>query len=352
MENYENGTNGATHDTVETQGIDGILSQVIDKVPGFVELNELELLHALSSESTGTVVELGSAYGRSTVALCLGAQAHSQEVVTVDAFGWLAQDYQSTEESWFPPDLEVPTQELLEENLAAFDVSARVIAGYSWEAVDQVTEPVGLLVHDADHSYEAVDKDLAAWVPKLADDAIIVLHDYGHEVCPGVKRAADEWAQRQGWHKGESARFYQVFRTKMPAGNGSIPVVTSSTSETRRPATDHERAVVQAYLESFADQNLATCMEFFTDDGTLTFLTKHFNSREEIEDWHRERLAANVKLFSLDSVYARGDTVIAEAVITSRRLARWRIKLRGRAHVHLDGDKIKDIDFISGTLAL
>lgn len=43
---------------------------------------------------------------------------------------------------------------------------------------------------DADHSYEAVKKDIAAWTPKVRSGGIIAGHDYG-EPC-GVKQAVDE----------------------------------------------------------------------------------------------------------------------------------------------------------------
>lgn len=48
-----------------------------------------------------------------------------------------------------------------------------------------------LVFIDADHSYEAVKADIAAWEPKVREGGILCFHDYG--VFPGVTRALNEW---------------------------------------------------------------------------------------------------------------------------------------------------------------
>ena len=45
---------------------------------------------------------------------------------------------------------------------------------------------------DADHSYDAVAADIAAWRGKVRSGGILCGHDYGHVRFPGVKRAVDE----------------------------------------------------------------------------------------------------------------------------------------------------------------
>ncbi len=49
---------------------------------------------------------------------------------------------------------------------------------------------VDLVFLDADHSYEAVAKDLRAWIPKVARRGVLCGHDYASR--PGVRRAVDE----------------------------------------------------------------------------------------------------------------------------------------------------------------
>jgi hypothetical protein len=45
---------------------------------------------------------------------------------------------------------------------------------------------------DADHSYEAVKRDIAAWLPKLRSGGLIFGHDYEPNEFGGVVRAVDE----------------------------------------------------------------------------------------------------------------------------------------------------------------
>ncbi len=52
-----------------------------------------------------------------------------------------------------------------------------------------VTDPrIGLLFIDADHGYDAVARDLAAWTPYLVEGGTLALHDVGSPDC-GVGRA-------------------------------------------------------------------------------------------------------------------------------------------------------------------
>lgn len=78
---------------------------------------------------------------------------------------------------------------------------ARIIRNYSIPAA--ATFPDGLLDFafiDADHTYDAVKADLAAWYPKIKQGGLISGHDYNHPDFPewGVKRAVDEFAATNG----------------------------------------------------------------------------------------------------------------------------------------------------------
>ncbi len=45
---------------------------------------------------------------------------------------------------------------------------------------------------DADHNYESVKVDIAAWRSKVKPGGILAGHDYGNSQWPGVKQAVDE----------------------------------------------------------------------------------------------------------------------------------------------------------------
>ena len=55
---------------------------------------------------------------------------------------------------------------------------------------------------DAEHTYECVCEDIAAWAPKVRDGGLLCGHDYesphDKKGIHGVKRAVDEYALQQG----------------------------------------------------------------------------------------------------------------------------------------------------------
>lgn len=57
------------------------------------------------------------------------------------------------------------------------------------EVAKQVSTPFDFALIDADHTYEAVRRDIAGVLPYLADQAYILFHDANY---PDVKRAIDE----------------------------------------------------------------------------------------------------------------------------------------------------------------
>lgn len=55
---------------------------------------------------------------------------------------------------------------------------------------------------DADHSYDAVRADIAAWLPKLKSGALLCGHDYDNpdgDYGKEVRRAVDEAVAANGW---------------------------------------------------------------------------------------------------------------------------------------------------------
>ncbi len=54
-----------------------------------------------------------------------------------------------------------------------------------------------LVYLDADHSYEAVKADIAAWWPILPSGGMLAGHDYGDD-HPGVRKAVLEWLLTEG----------------------------------------------------------------------------------------------------------------------------------------------------------
>ena len=64
------------------------------------------------------------------------------------------------------------------------------IKGFSYDAANQLPDDsMDLIFIDADHSYEAVKKDIVAYTPKLRDNGILSGHDIDY---PGVNKAVRE----------------------------------------------------------------------------------------------------------------------------------------------------------------
>lgn len=101
--------------------------------------------------------------------------------------------------------------------------------------------------------------------------------------------------------------------------------------------------LTRAYLESFEARDLDRCVGFFSDDGCINFQTTTYSGREAIERWHSARFAADLRVERVVSVRVDGDLVTIEAVISSKRLAAWRIaRLNGRITVRFETGKIKE----------
>jgi hypothetical protein len=73
---------------------------------------------------------------------------------------------------------------------------------------------------DADHSYEAVKKDIKAWLPKLKPGGLLCGHDYENHITDlGVKPAVEEFAAEYGV-KPELGKNFTWFIPSKGAENG------------------------------------------------------------------------------------------------------------------------------------
>lgn len=74
----------------------------------------------------------------------------------------------------------------------------QIIRISSLAAVTRIPCPrIAFVIVDADHTYEAVAADMAAWWPRIEPDGVLAVHDYGHRRFKGVKQAVDEFGQRE-----------------------------------------------------------------------------------------------------------------------------------------------------------
>ena len=106
--------------------------------------------------------------------------------------------------------------------------------------------------------------------------------------------------------------------------------------------TDLE-AVIRAYLESFDARDLQRCVEFFAEDASIDFQMSAYRGHKAIQQWHADRFSADLRINRPESVRVNGDTVTVDAVISSERLAAWKVtSLSGRVTVRFECGKIKE----------
>jgi predicted O-methyltransferase YrrM len=85
------------------------------------------------------------------------------------------------------------------DKLAGYGIKADLIETDSWEGAALVSD-VAFCFIDANHTYECVVKDIAAWADRIKPGGVVVFHDYGvWKPTVGVKQAVDEWQAETPW---------------------------------------------------------------------------------------------------------------------------------------------------------
>ena len=80
--------------------------------------------------------------------------------------------------------------------------------------------------------------------------------------------------------------------------------------------------------------------------ASVEFLGKRFSGRAAIEQWHRDRFAAQLRFLELRAIRARGQSVQVNTSIWSTQLAQWRLSsMPVKSTVELERGKIKNISF-------
>ena len=172
-------------------------------VPGWTGLLEGRTLYALAHHGPGhgAIVEIGSAWGRSTICLARGSKSAGRErVYAIDPHPAIPRTGSWREAGW-QKGLGQPTQDhgsslpWLLDNLQRFGVDDWVepIVSTSASASSLPIDRIRLLFIDSSHTYEAVKGDIDAWLPRVVSGGVVVFDDY-FNMNPkwGVRRAVDE----------------------------------------------------------------------------------------------------------------------------------------------------------------
>lgn len=147
-----------------------------NQIDGWLTEEEAALLFYFAEKCGGQIIELGSYKGRSTT--ILGFAAHSP-VAAIDTF------------KGSPEHGDIDTYEEFLQNIAGVQSNVQVYREDAVSAANHfLPESISLLFVDADHEYTAILDQLDAWLPKLAKDSVVILHDVGD--WAGPTRAASD----------------------------------------------------------------------------------------------------------------------------------------------------------------
>lgn len=132
--------------------------------------------------------EIGVAEGRFTAALL---------ALCPDVELWAIDDYAPGYKTWMGTQWSQAQQDANRSAfagvLAANPARVRLIEKPSLEAAEALQDAsLDFVFIDADHSYDGVVADIAAWSPKVRDGGWVTGHDFDHLKFPGVVRAVEE----------------------------------------------------------------------------------------------------------------------------------------------------------------
>jgi predicted O-methyltransferase YrrM len=167
-----------------------------ESIKGWLRTNEQSLLYDLAKASPkgGTIVELGSWMGRSTIMLAAGSQAGpGATVFAVDLFANIGETkdqyapHLGDDPSEYFPRFEANIREAGVESVVVPIRSETVAAGLGWTG-----SPIDLLFIDADHSYNGVRGDFLSWVSHCKPGGRVAFHDYFSRDQNGVRQFVDQ----------------------------------------------------------------------------------------------------------------------------------------------------------------
>ncbi|HZS92251.1 MAG TPA: nuclear transport factor 2 family protein [Chloroflexota bacterium] len=109
---------------------------------------------------------------------------------------------------------------------------------------------------------------------------------------------------------------------------------------------DDAPAVIRDYMDAFAARDLPRCLEMYEADASIEYGPARYQGAKALEDWHRARFNADLKVVRIDDIEVDDNIVTIAGVVTSKRLKLWRItNLSGRARFHLHEGKIREVSF-------
>jgi predicted O-methyltransferase YrrM len=151
--------------------------------PIFTSLTEAETMRLQELAEGRMVLEVGSAYGYSAIAMAHNANY----VVSVDPHAGELSD----------------SLPIMQANIELYRMVRKigVVIAHSQDflpILQQAGAKFGLVFIDGDHRSPTVGKDILAGSELIAKTGHIAVHDFGEVTCPDVQDAVERWFPDQG----------------------------------------------------------------------------------------------------------------------------------------------------------
>ncbi|CAM3904541.1 MULTISPECIES: class I SAM-dependent methyltransferase [Bacillus cereus group] len=156
------------------------LLSIVDNIEGWLSnYEQFILLHlpGLVDHLSGSIVEIGSYKGKSTIALALGSlqiSSKKRPIYAIDPFV-------------------VPPFQYFQENIEKHGLEKMIIPikKHSEEAYDDIPDTIAAIFIDGNHDYDYVKQDIINYSPKVVKGGLVAFHDYSN-YFPGVCKAVEE----------------------------------------------------------------------------------------------------------------------------------------------------------------
>lgn len=147
--------------------------QALLGVPALINDPEIAIFEKYAPRAEQTIVEIGCAYGGSSLLLLMHKQPAAR-VVSIDPFIKDSMgDFQATEELCRSHVLAA----LRTIGLGERGQQWTLVPRYSYDYVREWQGQIDVLFIDGDHRYEAVKQDFEQWVPFVSKGGVIFFHD-------------------------------------------------------------------------------------------------------------------------------------------------------------------------------
>lgn len=176
---------------------------ILNNVHGFISLAEAELLYTLASQvpSGGVIVEIGSAQGRSTVCLGLGAKEAGALVYAIDPHNAYevggVQFGMADNQAYYEHIAKYQVGDVVRTiNLSSYSVGALYVTDFLWI--------------DGSHEYDDVKWDFNEFSRMVNLNGNIAMHDTAG-FHPGVTQLVDEILAAGQWKRVQLVDAMSVF---------------------------------------------------------------------------------------------------------------------------------------------